>query len=340
MRFEAVLISHAEGHILGHNVADGNGRRVLRKGRRITGQDIDLLRTLGHETVYVALLGAGDVDEDTAAGRIAHQVAGEGIRLSQAATGRANLFAGLMGVIQMDVAHLLRLNQLPGVTLATLPQHAVAAKGRIMATLKVIPYALPEEVVCQAEEIASLPLISLKPLAPKRVGLILSGSSAVELRVTRSFESSLSARVSQLNSTVDLVRYVPLETEADELRLATAIGDMIAEGMALIILAGETAIMDRHDISPRAVERAGGQIACFGAPVDPGNLLMLAYIGLVPILGAPGCVRSPKTNIIDLILPRLLVGEKVTQQDVVELAVGGLLEDVPERPLPRSRLAN
>lgn len=340
MKFEAVPIEHAVGLILGHNIADHGGRRVLRKGKRITAEQVSLLRSLGQETVYVARIEDSDVDEDTAASRISHNIAGAGIRLSQAITGRVNLFAELLGVVKVDADRLLQLNQLGGVTLATLPQHAVAAKGRIIATLKVIPYALPEEVVFEGESLADEPLICLKPLLPKRVGLILSGSPAVEARVTRSFESAMTARVNQLNATIELVNYVPLENQVDEMRLAATIQKMVAEGVALLILAGETAIMDRYDISPRAVERAGGEITCFGAPVDPGNLLMLAYSGPVPILGAPGCARSPKTNIIDLVLPRLLVGERLTQRDIVELAVGGLLEDVPERPLPRSRLAN
>jgi molybdenum cofactor cytidylyltransferase len=96
--------------------------------------------------------------------------------------------------------------------------------------------------------------------------------------------------------------------------------------------------MDRYDIAPRAVERAGGGITCFGAPVDPGNLLMLAYLGDIPILGAPGCVRSPKRNIVDEVLPCLLVGDRLTQADIIELGHGGLLEDVVERPYPRSKL--
>jgi molybdenum cofactor cytidylyltransferase len=339
MKFEAVPIEQAVGHVLGHNIADQNGRRALRKGKRITSKQVSLLRSLGHETVYVARIEDSDVGEDIAADRISRSIAGLGIRLSQARTGRVNLFAELLGVVDVDTGRLLRLNQLPGVTLATLPQHAVVARDRIMATLKVIPYALAEETVLEAETLAEAPLVCLKPLLPKRVGLILSGGPAVEARVTSSFESALAARVEQLNAKIELSEYVPLENQADEIRLAATIEKMVETGIDLLILAGETAIMDRYDISPRAVERAGGEIACFGAPVDPGNLLMLAYSGAVPILGAPGCSRSPKTNIIDVVLPRLLAGERLNQKDIAWLAVGGLLEDVPERTLPRSRLA-
>ena len=109
----------------------------------------------------------------------------------------------------------------------------------------------------------------------------------------------------------------------------------IDSGVHLLLLAGETAIMDAHDIVPRAVVRAGGHVESVGAPVDPGNLLMLAYLHDVPVVGAPGCARSRKTNIVDWILPRLLVGDRLTRRDIVELGHGGLLQDVRERGMPR-----
>ena len=105
---------------------------------------------------------------------------------------------------------------------------------------------------------------------------------------------------------------------------------------ALVLLAGETAIVDRHDIAPRALERAGGAVVAFGAPVDPGNLLLLGRLGAVPVVGAPGCARSPRDNVVDAVLPRLLAGDVLTRADVVALGHGGLLEDVPERGAPRT----
>ena len=129
-----------------------------------------------------------------------------------------------------------------------------------------------------------------------------------------------------------------LEEESGAEALAAAIERQLRAGIELVLLAGETAIMDRHDIAPRAVELAGGEVVCFGAPVDPGNLLMIGYVGSVPVIGAPGCARSPKRNIVDLVLPRLLVGERLERRDIVAMGHGGLLEDVPERPMPRSRI--
>jgi len=175
-------------------------------------------------------------------------------------------------------------------------------------------------------------------LKRRRVSLILSGSQLSQERIVKSFDSALRQRLKALGSDIDTVDFIPLDEEEDEVRLSQMIARRIREGSELIVMAGETAIMDRHDIAPRAVERSGGQVICFGAPVDPGNLLMLAEVDHVPVMGAPGCARSPKDNIVDLVLPRLLVGDRMEREDVIAFAHGGLLEDVPERPSPRSRL--
>src|SRR5690606_13896870 len=145
---------------------------------------------------------------------------------------------------------------------------------------------------------------------------------------------ALGQRVEALGSEIAVTDYIPLENEQDEQQLAQTLAHYHMAGIDLVILAGETAIQDRHDIAPRAVERAGGEVTCYGAPVDPGNLPMLGYLDEVPVLGAPGCARSPKDNIVDLLLPRLLAGDHLTQMDVISCAHGGLFEDVPERPLP------
>jgi molybdenum cofactor cytidylyltransferase len=145
----------------------------------------------------------------------------------------------------------------------------------------------------------------------------------------------LRERIEKLGSSVTRTDFVALDDESDEAALADMLKQQLASGIRLILLAGETAIMDAHDIVPRAVERAGGVVESVGAPVDPGNLLMVAYLRDVPVVGAPGCARSKKINIVDWILPRLLAGDRLTRRDIIELGHGGLLQDVPERGMPR-----
>jgi molybdenum cofactor cytidylyltransferase len=176
--------------------------------------------------------------------------------------------------------------------------------------------------------------VRVDSLPSKSVGLILSGSTSLHARLITDF-SPLRERIEKLGSSIDRTDFVALDDETDEATLADMLMQQISSGIRMILLAGETAIMDSHDIVPRAVVRAGGRIESVGAPVDPGNLLMLAYINDVPVVGAPGCARSRKTNIVDWILPRLLVGDPLTRRDIVELGHGGLLQDIRERGMPR-----
>lgn len=339
MKFGPVPLEEAEGKILGHNVTGADGRRALRKGRSLTAEDVERLRRLGRERVYVAQMEADDVDEDTAAGRVAKAVMGDGLRLSGPSTGRANLYTTARGVLRVDVGRLERINRCQGVTIATLPANTAVSDGKAAATVKILPYALPRATVEKAVDVAADgPILAVDAFPERRVALILSGSPAAQDRIERTFANALRPRLEALGATLESVDFVPLEEADGETRLTAAIEERLADGMEMIILAGETAIMDRYDMAPRAVERAGGDVVCFGAPVDPGNLLMLAYHGPTPIVGAPGCARSPKDNIVDLVLPRLLVGDRLGREDVVAFGHGGLLEDVPERPSPRSRL--
>jgi molybdenum cofactor cytidylyltransferase len=338
MKFGPVPLDEAEGKILGHNVAGPGGKRLLRKGKALDASDVESLRRLGRRTIYVAELEPGDVDENRAAERIAHAALGPGLRLSGAATGRINAITTVLGLFRVD-ARIGEVNGIEGITLATMQHNAVVRPAQTVATVKVIPYAVPEGEVARAEAVCrdGGPLLRVDALPKRRVGLVLSGSPSVREALSESF-SPLVERVEALGSEVAERNYVTLEEERGEEALAETLRRQKSTGMELILLAGETAIMDRRDITPRAVERAGGEIATVGAPVDPGNLLMVAYIEDTPVLGAPGCARSRKTNVVDWVLPRLLAGDRLTREDVVALGAGGLLEDVPERPLPRSRI--
>jgi molybdenum cofactor cytidylyltransferase len=336
MKFRPVPLSQAKGKILGHNIAGLNGQRLLRKGKPLTDDDLENLRALGRVSVYVAEMEAADIDENTAARRVAEAISGPGVHITGAASGRSNLLSDEMGILRIDVDRLARVNECDGITLATLMAHSPVRARQIVATVKIIPYALPESTVSLIESIASgsRPIVRVDALPSRSVGMILSGSTSIHARLISDF-APLRDRIEKLGSSVTRTDFVALEDESDEVALAEMLKQQIASGIRMILLAGETAIMDAHDILPRAVERAGGHVESVGAPVDPGNLLMLAYIDDVPVVGAPGCARSRKTNIVDWILPRLMVGDQLTRRDVVELGHGGLLQDVHERGMPR-----
>ena len=337
MKFGPVPLSEAKGKILGHNIAAANGQRLLRKGKPLTGADVESLRALGRISVYVAQMEEDDMDENIAARRVAKAICGSGLHVTGAASGRVNLLSNEMGILRIDVERLMQLNECDGITLATLMSHSPVYSGQIVATVKVIPYAVPESIVSAAEAIASRsrPIVSVDALSSRSVGMILSGSPAIHQRLISDFDS-LRVRIKKLGSSLDRTDFVALNDESDEAELAEMLRDQLATGIKLILVAGETAIMDAHDIVPRAVIRAGGTVESVGAPVDPGNLLLLAYINGVPVVGTPGCARSKKMNIVDWILPRLLAGDRLNRRDIIELGHGGLLQDVRERGVPRN----
>lgn len=323
MRLVNIPIDQAEGGVLVHNVADELGHKALLKGHRLGAADVDKLRALGKSQVYVALLEPGDVRENDAVVRIALAAAGENTAATQASGGRINLLATRHGILKLNKEAMARLNSIEGVTIATRPAYSIAEPKTMLATVKTIGLALPETALEQSEAIRRElgAAIWVRPFEAAKVGVIFTGSAEARKRVEDRFGGPVRGRIAALGAEVQSYRYVAEEPSA----IAEAISSAISGGATCLILAGETSIMDAEDITPRGIMAAGGEIEVYGAPVEPGNLLLIAYLGQVPIVGAPGCIQSRDTNVVDLVLPRLLAGERVTRLDLIELADGGLL---------------
>lgn len=327
MRLETLPLDAAAGHILCHNLADAQGRKAFNKGRLVRAEDLPRLAELGLSRLRVAVLEPGDVHEDEAARRLAAAVAGEGVVSSAAHAGRVNLRAAIAGPLAVDGAALLAINEIDGLTAATLPAHTLVRPGRDLATIKVIPFAIAEADLRLAEAAgrAAGGVLRVRPLRLSRVGVVLVSSPAARLRVERGVYPAIAGRVEELGGAVVACHPVP----PDEGAVAEAVAALAAEGVELIIVAGETSVMDLDDVTPRGIRLAGGRIEHYGAPVEPGNLLLMAYLDgaaePLPVLGAPGCVRSRDANIVDLLLPRLMAGELVRRRDIVALGHGGLL---------------
>ena len=328
MKFGLVPIQQAAGKILAHNVARPDGGRLISKGKPLSSDDLAALRSIGRTNLYVAEPEPGDVSEDEAASRIGHAICGSHLQVTRPASGRVNLRAETLGVLRVEVAHLDRLNEINGLAIATRPANSVIRPRQTAVTVKIIPFALPEESVRLAERLGAEhePLLGLHPLPVRRVALVFTGSPWTRQGVIEAFELPLRTRVEGLGSCVSALEFISIEEDdLGEATLMQTLERLVQESSGLIILAGEMGIMDLQDAVPRAIERLGGEVTSFGAPVDPGNLLLVAYLGRVPVLGAPGCARSLKPNVIDWILPRLLIGDRLTRLDITHLGHGGLL---------------
>ena len=329
MKFRRVPLAQASGHILGHNVSSA-ARRLLKKGRRLGELELAELRSAGLDSVYVAELDAGDVGEDAAAQRIGSALAERaGLRLELATGGRVSFCAPARGVLSIQSERLLELNLIAGVTLATPPNHALLAAGQAAGTLKIIPFALAGAALAAALALVERGVLEFRALQPRRVGILVSGAEGRRERLLDTYRPPLEQRLAELGSSDVCVEYVPFISEPER-ELGAAIERHGNAAADLLIVVGETATMDANDLIPQAIRRAGGQVSVVGAPVFPGNLLLLGYRSQMAILGAPGCARSRAQNVIDLLLPRLLTGERPGPREIAELGLGGLLERARE----------
>jgi molybdenum cofactor cytidylyltransferase len=332
MKFGPVAPAEALGAIAVHSIRKGD--LVLKKGTRIGEAEAAALQAAGIEEIVVARIEPGDVSEDEAAADIAAAVAGDLVRVDRAFTGRANLFAEAAGVLVVDRTAIDRLNRVdPAITLATLPAFAPVVAGKMIATVKIIPFAVEARSRDGAVSVASeaKPLVRVAPYRVKKIGVVSTLLPGLADKVIEKTLKILGDRIAPAGASIVAERRVPHECRA----LAQSLDEVLRAGAELVIVFGASAIADRRDVIPAAVEAIGGTIGHFGMPVDPGNLLLIAEAQGRPVLGAPGCARSPKENGFDWVLMRLLAGIEVSGEDIAGMGVGGLLMEIVTRPQPR-----
>ena len=334
MIFGPLPIGQALGAVLAHAV--GTGDRRLKKGRVLDALDLAQLEAAGIRQVVAAVLEADDVAEDAAATRAAARLFGPGLSAGTAFTGRVNLFAEAHGLLTLDRDEIDRLNRIDeALTIATLLPLAPVVPGQMVATIKIIPFAAPERHVAAWEAIAGArPPLGLVPFRSRPVSLIQTLLPGLKPSVLDKTVEVTRRRLATLGSPLVGERRVAHTAEAVALGLTLA----LAEGAQLVLIAGASAIIDRRDVIPAGLVAAGGRILHFGMPVDPGNLLLLGAHGEIPVLGLPGCARSPKLNGVDWVLQRLLADLPVGAAEITGLGAGGLLSEIPNRPLPRAEI--
>ncbi len=331
MKFGPVPLDDALGGIAVHSVRAGEA--VVKKGTAIGAAELASLRAAGIDSIVVARFEPGDVPEDEAARRLAVAAAGEGVRVERPFTGRSNLFAEHAGVLVVDAAAIGRINAVDeSVTVATLPAFRCVEEGEMVGTVKIIPFAVPEAMLERAKDAAGADApIRVAAFRPLRVGVVSTLLPGLKPSVIRKTIGVLQGRLGPAGAAIVAEREVPHDAAA----LTEALATLAGGGVDLIVVFGASAITDRRDVIPAALERAGGRIEHFGMPVDPGNLLLIGSLGAMPVLGAPGCARSPKENGFDWVLQRLLAGLPVTRDEIVGMGVGGLLMEIVQRGQPR-----
>jgi molybdenum cofactor cytidylyltransferase len=333
MRFGEVPVTEAEGAILAHSLKLGT--TALKKGRLLSRSDLDAITGAGLSEITVARLEPGDVGEDDAAERVAAAAVGPGVSIAPPFTGRANLFAEARGLLVFDPERLDRVNLVhEAVTIGTLPPFAVVEPRQMVATVKIIPFAAPEEAVkeCAKVAISGGPLLRVAPFRSLSVGLVQTRLPGLKESILDKTRQVTERRLAPLNCHLTFEERCAHTTA----ELASRIRDAMGHGIDLLLIHGASAILDRRDVIPAAIVAAGGEVDHFGMPVDPGNLLLLGHVGERVVLGLPGCARSPKVNGFDWVLERLVAGLPVGPSEIMRMGSGGLLAEIPSRPLPRA----
>lgn len=331
MFFGSIPVAEADGAILAHAVR--HGELVMKKGRVLNAADCAALQRAGVADIIGARLTPGDVGEDEAARRAAAALAGEHIRCDVPSTGRVNLFAQGAGILVIDAARVDRFNAVDeALTFATLPNLKPVEAGEMVGTMKIIPFAVPDDLLARALSEAQGGAIRIMPFKPKRVAVISTLLPGLKPSIVTKTVDVLEKRLAKAGARI----IADVQCPHDENALRAALADAATQNPDLVIVFGASAITDRRDVIPAALTGEGGTILQFGMPVDPGNLLLVGKLGTIDVIGAPGCARSPAENGFDWVLDRMLADVEVSAQDIRRMGVGGLLMEIVQRGHPRA----
>lgn len=325
MAMKKVKVEDAVGMVLGHDltkIVPGQYKGpAFRKGRIIRQEDIPHLKDIGKDHIFLLELGPGQVHEAEAVTRIASAVAGKNIVLTEAAEGRVNLKAAESGLLKVKSETVAAVNNVEHAVFSTLHSNRLVAEGDLVAGIKVIPLVVEEAMVAAVEAIAGEQedIISVVPLRSLKVGVVITGNEVYYGRIEDKFAPVLAEKVARYGAIFLGAVYRP----DDAGLISAAIRQWVEEGAELVIASGGMSV-DPDDVTPDAIRQTGAEVVCYGTPVLPGAMFMLAYLGGTAILGMPACGMYSQTTVFDLIFPRLLAGERLGRRDFAAMGYGGL----------------
>lgn len=294
---------------------------AFKKGHIIKKEDIPHLLNMGKEHIYVCEFKNGDIHEDEAAIRMAKAAAGEGIKFSGPSEGKVNLLANHKGLLKVNTEALYKINSIEEIVLSTLHTDRLVEENTLLASTKIIPLKTEEKKIISVEKICSenYPVVQVKPLLKLKAGIVTTGNEVYYKRIPDKFGPVLVEKFKGMGS--EVIKQIFSKDDAS--MIAESIKTLIKEGADIILVTGGMSV-DPDDVTPTGVKMAGAQILSYGAPTMPGAMFLLSYIGDIPVLGIPGCVMYNKTTIFDLVVPRLMAGERIERKDIVKYAHGGI----------------
>ncbi len=323
-RFRLIDVDRAVGHVLAHDITEvrpGEFKgRAFKKGHVVREQDIEYLKRLGKEHLYILEIPNGELHEDDAAIRLAKAISGPGTYFDQEPSeGKVSIRAIKGGLLKIDVEALVEINMVPDICVSTLHTNSVVVKDQVVASTRAIPLLIKEEFIKEVERIAGASgIISILELKTLSVGIVVTGNEVYKGLIKDRFAPTLTKKLENYNCAIIGLRYSPDQRES----IKAAILQLLDEGAEMILVAGGMSV-DPDDVSRHAIYDAGATEVVYGTPVLPGSMFLYGRIRGLPVLGLPAAIIFYETTIFDVLLPRVLAGEKITRKDLAVLAHGG-----------------
>lgn len=316
----------AVGYVLQHDITEiipGEKKgRAFKKGHIIKEEDIEKLLRLGKDNIYVFELGDKGIHENDAALILGELGKGENIELSQEIKeGKINFYAQCDGVLKIDTEKLLELNMLGEISFATLPENVPVKKGDLIGGARVIPLVINKEKMDKAQELIKEPILNVKSLKKYKVGMVTTGNEVYFGRIEDKFGKAVADKLKEFDC--EIIKQFFSQDDKDMIKAKAQ--ELLDMGAEMLIFTGGMSV-DPDDVTPSAIMELGGDLVSYGAPVLPGSMFLLSYLGNIPVMGLPGCVMFSKRTIFDLILPRVLSGERLNIRDIMLYGNGGLCQ--------------
>lgn len=330
---KTIKTEEAVGSILCHDITQiipGQFKgRAFKKGHIIREEDIPVLLSLGKDNIYVWEYEKGMLHENEAAERLRELTAGIGLVFSEIKEGKIDFIAEEDGLLKVNKEELFKLNSLGEIILSTAHNNTIVKKGQKVAGTRVIPLIIEEEKIKNAENLIKDKIVKVIPIKSSKVGIITTGNEVYHGRIKDAFGPVIMQKVEEYRC--EIVEQVVLPDDFSRIR--DAIDKLIDKGAELIICTGGMSV-DPDDVTPTAIKNTGADLVSYGSPVLPGAMFLLAYKNDIPILGLPGCVMYSKRTVFDLVLPRILADEKLSNKDLTEYGHGGICMDCEECRFP------
>ena len=321
-----IKTTEAVGYILQHDITEiipGEFKgRAFKKGHIITEEDIPHLLRLGKDHIFVFELGEDKIHENEGAMILGKLGQGENISLgSEIKEGKINFNSSIDGILKVDSEKLFELNMLGEISFATLPNNIPVKKGELVGGARIIPLVIEKEKMDRAKNLIKEPILNVRPYKKYKVGIITTGNEVFYGRIEDKFGPVILEKLKPYNSEIIGQAFCPDDKEI----IKEKAREFLDKGATMIIFTGGMSV-DPDDMTPTSIIELGGELISYGAPVLPGSMFLLSYLGDIPMMGLPGCVMFAKKTVFDLVLGRVMTGERLTKADIMRYATGGLCQ--------------